>query len=72
MIKKMKAHAGSDTHIRYVEDELLAKKGESNSHHLQRVGDHERRTEILPSHFFAVLISYANKQHIPTQQTSIC
>ena len=45
MIQKMKTHAGSETHTRYVEAELLAKKrekkkGESIAHRL-RVGDHE-------------------------------
>ena len=58
----------SDT---YVEAELLAKKGGLIAHHLQRVRDHERnRTEMLSSHFFVILISYANSTLL-TLQTSI-
>ena len=34
VIQNMKAHAGGETHIRYVEAELLAKNGKSIAHHL--------------------------------------
>ena len=40
-IQKMTSHAGSETHIRYVEVELLATKREQITHHLQSNG-HEK------------------------------
>ena len=69
-IQKMKAHATSETHVRHLEAELLAKRGETVIHQLQRIGDLEKTgTEMLSSHFFIVLISSANNTFL-TQQIS--
>ena len=69
---KMKAHAGAETHIRYVEAKPLAKKGESITHHLQHWASREKHEpKCLSSQFIsAVLISYPNSTLL-TRQTSI-
>ena len=62
-------NADSETHIRYVEVELLATKGMTIAHYLC-VGDHKRsKTEKVISSRY-VLISYANNTS-HTRQTSI-
>ena len=40
-VQKMKAHASSESHIRYLEAELTAKKGGLIARQLQRIGEHE-------------------------------
>ena len=56
---KMKAHASSESHVRYLEAELIhvAKKGGSIAHHLQH--NNESKTEMPSSPFFDVLIFFA-------------
>ena len=56
----MTARAGSDIHIRHVEDELF--KGESISHHYMLKITKEVKTEMLSSHFF--LCSFPMQTHI--------
>ena len=38
---KDKAHVSSESHIRYLEAELTAKKGGSIAPQVQRIGEHE-------------------------------
>ena len=67
MIQMMKARAGSGTHIRYVEAELLAKIGESITHIFNVLGvTREARTKMLSSHFFAEHIFYADSTFLTT------
>ena len=65
----MKTHVGSEAHTRYIDAELLAKKKEKQLHIIYNmlVITRKERTEMSSSHFFAVLISYANSTILTRQ-----
>jgi hypothetical protein len=64
-VQKMKAHAGSESHIRHLEAELTAKKGGSIVHQLQRIGEHERTKNRNAIKSFLRCTHFLCKQHIP-------
>ena len=60
-VEKMKAHASSAFHLRQVEAQLLASRGETVVYQLQHFGVLiEARTGKPSKHFFAALTTYAN------------
>lgn len=64
-IQKMKAHAGSDTHLRHAEAELLAKRGGTVVQQLQRIGDLEKSKNRNAIKSFLRCTHFQCKQHIP-------
>ena len=64
-IQKMKAHASSETHVRHCEAELLAKRGETIVHQLQRIGDLEKYRNRNAIKSFLHCTHFLCKQHIP-------
>ena len=61
----MKAHASSETHVKYLKAELLAKRGETVVHQLQRIGDLEKNRNHNTIKSFLRCTHFLCKQHIP-------
>ena len=64
-VEKMKAHASSASHLRQVEAQLLASRGETVVHQLQRFGDSERSKNRKAIKALLRCTHYLCKQHIP-------
>ena len=69
-VEKMKAHASSASHLRQVEAQLLASRGETVVHQLQRFGDSERSKNWKAIKALLHCTHYLCKQHIPRTRTS--
>ena len=64
-VQKIKAHASSETHVRHCKAELLAKRGETVVHQLQRIGDLKKNRNQNAIKSFLHCTHFLCKQHIP-------
>ena len=61
----MKAHASSETRMRYLEAELTAKKGGSSANQLKRIEEHQLIKNRNSIKYFLRCTHFPYKQHIP-------